>query len=128
MAVSWGNAECFDERPGKRLATARPCLARPRRQPGDGHSPGAMRAGGASERARREHMTRLPDHGDVLRMAAFLEGHPGWSAFWDKRDGVWRAAEDDPSSELYVEDADASRVIDYMATHTRRDVRHDHGE
>jgi hypothetical protein len=22
MAVSWGNAECFDERPGKRLATA----------------------------------------------------------------------------------------------------------
>lgn len=53
--------------------------------------------------------------------------HPGWSAFWDKRDGVWRAAEDDPSSELYVEDANASRVIDYMATHTRRDARHDHG-
>jgi hypothetical protein len=72
-------------------------------------------------------MTRLPDHGDVLRVAAFLEGHPGWSAFWDKRDGVWRAAEDDPSSELYVEDADVSRVIDYMATHTRRDARHDHG-
>ncbi len=93
-----------------------------------GPSPGAMRAGRASERARREHMTRLPDHGDVIRMAAFLEGHPGWSAFWDKRDGVWRAAEDDPSSKLYVEDADASRVIDYMATHTRRDVRHDHGE
>ena len=22
MTVSWGNAECFDERPGKRLATA----------------------------------------------------------------------------------------------------------
>jgi hypothetical protein len=22
MAVSWENAECFDERPGKRLATA----------------------------------------------------------------------------------------------------------
>jgi hypothetical protein len=63
-------------------------------------------------------MTRLPDHGEVLRMAAFLERHPGWSAFWDKRDGVWRAAEDDPSSVLYVEDADASRVIDYMATHS----------
>jgi hypothetical protein len=126
MAVSWGNAECFDERPGKRLATATVPGGAPETARGR-HSPGAMRAGGASERARREHMTRLPDHGDVLRMAAFLEGHPGWSAFWDKRDGVWRAAEDDPSSELYVEDADASRVIDYMATHTRRDVRHDHG-
>ncbi len=73
-------------------------------------------------------MTRLPDHGDVLRLAAFLEGHPGWSAFWDKQDGVWRAAEDDPSSELYVEDADADRVIDYMVSHTRPDVGHDHGE
>jgi hypothetical protein len=98
---------------------------------GDGpgrHSPGAMRAGRTSETARWQQMTGLPDRGDVLRMAAFLEGHPGWSAFWDKRDGVWRAAEDDPSSELYVEDADASQVIDYMATHTRWDVRHDHGE
>ena len=125
MTVSWGNAECFDERPGKRLATApgaAPETARGR------HSPGATRAGRASERAGREHMTRLPGHGDVLRMAAFLESHPGWSAFWDKRDGVWRAAEDDPSSELYAEDADATRVIDYMATHTRRDVQHDHGE
>jgi hypothetical protein len=41
---------------------------------------------------------------------------------------VWRAAEDDPSSELYAADADADRVIDYIATNTRRDVRHDHGE
>ena len=73
-------------------------------------------------------MTKLPDHGDAVRMAAFLDSHPGWSAFWDKRDGVWRVAEDDPSSELYAESADASRVIDYMATHARRDVRHDHGE
>jgi hypothetical protein len=126
MAVSWGNAECFDERPGKRLATATAPGAAPETARG-GHSPGTMRAGRAAERAGREHMTRLPDHADVLRMAAFLEDHPGWSAFWDKRDGVWRAAEDDPSSELHVEDADASRVIDYMATHTRRDVRHDHG-
>ena len=43
-------------------------------------------------------MTKLPDHGDARRIAAFLESHPGWSAFWDKRDGVWRVAEDDPSS------------------------------
>ena len=126
MAVSWGNAECFDERPWKRLATAPVPGSAPETARGR-HSPGATRTGRASERERREHMTELPDHGDVLRMAAFLDGHPGWSAFWDKRDGVWRAAEDDPSSELYVEDADASRVIDYMATHTWRDVRHDHG-
>jgi hypothetical protein len=61
-------------------------------------------------------VTRLPDHGDAQRMVVFLEDHPGWSVFWDKRDGVWRAAEDDPLSEPYVEDADASRVIDYMDT------------
>jgi hypothetical protein len=29
-------------------------------------------------------MTKLPDHGDARRIAVFLEGHPGWSAFWDK--------------------------------------------
>ena len=114
-------------RPKKRLATAAASSAA-LEMARVGHSPGAMRAGRASETARRQQMTRLPDHGDVLRMAAFLEGHPGWSAFWDKRDGVWRAAEDDPPSELYIEDADASQVIDYMTTNTRRDVRHDHGE
>jgi anti-sigma regulatory factor (Ser/Thr protein kinase) len=47
-------------------------------------------------------------------MAAFLDEHAGWSAFWDKRFGVWRVSEDDPGSHLYAEDADASRVIDYM--------------
>jgi hypothetical protein len=65
-------------------------------------------------------MTKLPDHDDALRMAALLEGHPGWSAFWDKQDGVWRVAEDDPSSELYAENADADRVIEYVVTHARR--------
>ena len=71
-------------------------------------------------KSRREHMTKLPDHGDALRMAAFLEGHPGWSAFWDKQQGVWRIAEDDPSSDLHAEDADVDRVIDYVVTHSRR--------
>lgn len=73
-------------------------------------------------------MTRLPDHGDALRLAAFLESHPGWSAFWDKRDGVWRVTEDDPDSELYAESADAGTVIDYVAAHSEREVRHDHCE
>jgi hypothetical protein len=63
-------------------------------------------------------MTKLPDHGDAVRIAAFLDGHPGWSAFWDKRDGVWRVAEDDPSSELYAAGADVGRVIEYMAGHS----------
>ena len=72
-------------------------------------------------------MTKLPDPGDAVRMAAFLESHPGWSAFWDKQDGVWRVAEDDPSSELYAESADADGVLDYMATHSQREDRHDHG-
>ncbi len=55
-------------------------------------------------------MTKLPDHGDARRIAAFLESHPGWSAFWDKQDGVWRVAEDDPTSQLYAESADAGPV------------------
>jgi hypothetical protein len=42
-------------------------------------------------------MTKLPDPGDAWRIAAFLQSHPGWSAFWDKQDGVWRVAEDDPT-------------------------------
>ena len=62
-------------------------------------------------------MIRLPDHGDALQIAAFLESHPGWSAFWDKRSGVWRVAEDDPHSDLYAENAHADKVINYMAAH-----------
>lgn len=73
-------------------------------------------------------MTRRPEHGDAVQIAVFLEDHPGWSAFWDKRAGVWRVAEDDPDSQLYAESADADRVIDYIATHTQREARHDHGE
>jgi len=63
---------------------------------------------------RRGHMAVLPDHDAALRIAAFLDEHAGWSAFWDKRSGVWRVSEDDPGSELYAEDADAGRVIGYM--------------
>jgi hypothetical protein len=63
-------------------------------------------------------MTGLPERGDALRIAAFLESHPEWSAFWDKRDGVWRVTEDDPDSDLYAEHANADRVIDFMTTHS----------
>lgn len=60
-------------------------------------------------------MIVLPDGDDALRIAAFLDEHDGWSAFWDRRYGVWRVSEDDPDSELYAEDADAGRVIGYMS-------------
>ena len=60
-------------------------------------------------------MIVLPDRADALRIAAFLDEHTEWSAFWDRRYGVWRVSEDDPGSELYAEDADAGRVIDYMS-------------
>jgi anti-sigma regulatory factor (Ser/Thr protein kinase) len=60
-------------------------------------------------------MIVLPDRDDALRIAAFLDEHAGWSAFWDRRYGVWRVGEDDPDSELYAEDADAGRVIGYMS-------------
>jgi hypothetical protein len=62
-------------------------------------------------------MIRLPDHDDALRIAAFLDNHPGWSAFWDKRSGVWRVAEDDPHSDLYAEIVYADIVIGYMRAH-----------
>jgi hypothetical protein len=94
---------------------------RPRRVPG-AHSRRAVRrrdgAGKHWPRPRRKHRTRLPDHGDALRIAGFLDSYPGWSAFWDKRDGVWRVAEDDPRSDLYTEDAQAGGVIDYIVTHS----------
>jgi anti-sigma regulatory factor (Ser/Thr protein kinase) len=61
-------------------------------------------------------MAVLPDRDAALRIAAFLDEHDGWSAFWDKRFGVWRVSEDDPGSELYAEDADAGQVIGYMRT------------
>jgi hypothetical protein len=40
------------------------------------------------------------------------------SAFWDKRHGVWRVAEDDPDSALYAESADAAEVLGYMSAHS----------
>ena len=99
------------QEPGKRL----------RRAPG-AHSRRAIRRRDGGEktwpRSPRKHMTRLPEHGDAGRIAAFLGSHPGWSAFWDKRAGVWRVAEDDPDSDLYAANADADRVIGYMARHS----------
>jgi hypothetical protein len=63
-------------------------------------------------------MINLPAPYAAARITAFLSGHLCWSAFWDKRDGVWRVAENDPDSGLYAESRDADTVIAYMAAHS----------
>ena len=62
-------------------------------------------------------MTSLPAPDAAARILAFLADHPSWSAWWDKKDGLWRVAEDDPDSGLYAESRDADAVIRYMAAH-----------
>jgi hypothetical protein len=57
---------------------------------------------------------RPPPADGASRLAAFLDRRPGWSAFWDKRYGLWRAAEDDPASVLYAETPDPDAVIAYI--------------
>jgi len=59
---------------------------------------------------------RRPRPSDAGRLAGFLRHHPGWSAFWDPRYGLWRAAEDDPSSPWYAETPDADAIIDYITS------------
>ena len=59
----------------------------------------------------------LPPPADAARISRFLADHPRWSAYWDKKYGVWRAAEDDPDSDLYVESTDADTVIDFITAH-----------
>ena len=63
-------------------------------------------------------MPRIPAPGQAARITSFLHDHPRWSVFWDKRYGLWRAAEDDPDSDLYAEAANADAVIQYMTTHS----------
>jgi hypothetical protein len=60
----------------------------------------------------------LPTPYAAARVAAFLAEHPCWSAFWDKRDGVWRVSEHDPDSELYAVSRDADTVIRFMAANS----------
>jgi hypothetical protein len=63
-------------------------------------------------------LTTLPTPYAAARIAAFLAEIPSWSAFWDKRSGVWRVAEDDPDSDLYAESPEADVVIRYMAANS----------
>ena len=59
----------------------------------------------------------LPAPEAAARILRALRDHPCWSVFWDKRLGVWRAAEDDPDSGLYAESSDADTVIGYIQAH-----------
>ena len=66
----------------------------------------------------REHdVTALPPAGATARIIRVMRQYPRWSVFWDKRYRVWRAAEDDPDSELYAESPDADVVIQYITSH-----------
>ena len=60
----------------------------------------------------------LPTPHAAARIAAFLAEHLSWSAFWDKREGVWRVSENDPDSELYAVSRDADAVIRYMTANS----------
>ena len=60
----------------------------------------------------------LPSPYAAARIADFLAEHLSWSAFWDKRDGVWRVAENDPDSDLYAASRDADVVIRYMSANS----------
>jgi hypothetical protein len=62
-------------------------------------------------------MTILPAPADAARLTSFLRHHLRWSAFWDKKYGVWRVAEDDPDSALYAESRDLDTVLRYIAAH-----------
>ena len=63
-------------------------------------------------------MTRLPAPEDAARLTCVLRRHPWWTVFWDKKHGLWRAAEDDPDSTSYVESEDVDAVIGYITAHS----------
>ena len=60
----------------------------------------------------------LPAVGEAARLAGVLPQFPRWSFFWDKKSGVWRAAEDDPDSALYTASQDLDTVISYVTSHS----------
>jgi hypothetical protein len=63
-------------------------------------------------------MIKLPTPYAAAQINAFLAEHPCWSAFWDKKDGVWRVSENDPDSGLYAASRDADTVIRYMTANS----------
>ena len=60
----------------------------------------------------------LPTPCAAGRVAAFLAEHLSWTAYWDKRHGLWRVSQDDPDSGLTAESPDADVVLEYMSAHS----------
>jgi hypothetical protein len=65
-----------------------------------------------------ELMTSLPRLRKPARITCALQYHQRWSVFRDKRHGVWRAAEDDPDSDLSAGSRDTDTVISYTTAHS----------
>ena len=63
-------------------------------------------------------MTNQPAPEDAARITDVLREHQQWSVFWDPKYHLWRAAEDDPDSDLYAESPDAATVIRYITAHS----------
>ena len=64
-------------------------------------------------------MTNLPTPFAAAKIASFLAEHLCWTAYWDKRSGLWRVSQDDPDSGLYAASRDADTVIEYMTKHSK---------
>lgn len=64
------------------------------------------------------HMASQPAPEDTTRITGIVREHQQWSVFWDPKYHLWRAAEDDPDSELYAESPDAATVIQYITAHS----------
>ena len=62
----------------------------------------------------QDPMPQIPPPAQAARITSFLRDHPRWSVFWDKRYGLWRAAEDDPGSDLHAEAGNADTTIQYI--------------
>lgn len=72
---------------------------------------------GSRPRAEPRRAPGTPAPEAAARIIRTLREHPCWSAFWDKRFGVWRVADDDPDSGLYAQSSDADTVISYIQAH-----------
>ncbi|MGH3200602.1 MAG: hypothetical protein ACRDOA_11240 [Streptosporangiaceae bacterium] len=84
-------------------------------------TPAARRTGPGPSRhpgARPVPVTSPPAPAAAARIMCVVRDHPSWSVFWDKAHAVWRAAEDDPDSDLYAESSDPGTVISYIQAHS----------
>ena len=102
---------------GRRAAARVRCGDGGRRGGELGHRRGRRRAGRLGLARAVIRVAVLPPPADAARISRFLAEHLRWSAYWDKKYGVWRVAEDDPDSDLYVESTDADIVIGYITAH-----------